>query len=132
MPDCTIDQPEIQGPIQIRRPLTTPAKIQTALDVSQKCSHIYNPLASKVIDLRVRKERATSSPRAILLDSSAFPVLLTKQRLLPPSLSRYRTSVIFQTCWLAIHFQNSHHWASNRSNALCAPESQRWRCSEKP
>src|SRR6266702_1398208 len=66
MPDRTIDQLEIQGPTQIRRPLTAPAKIQTALDVSQKCSHIYNPLASKVIDLGVRKDRATSSPKAIL------------------------------------------------------------------
>jgi len=81
MPDRTIDQLEIQGPTQIRRPLTASAKIQTALDVSQKCSHIYNPLASKVIDLRVRKERATSSPKAILPILHFPRFVSTKQRL---------------------------------------------------
>ena len=29
-----------------------PRKIQTALDVSQKCSHIYNPLANKCLQSR--------------------------------------------------------------------------------
>ena len=80
MPDRTIDQLEIQGPIQIRRPLTASAKIQTALDVSQKCSHTYKPLATKSLYFVVRKERATGSPKAIL------PVLV-----FPGSLNQTKT-----------------------------------------
>ena len=80
MADRTIDQLEIQGPIQIRRPLTASAKIQTALDVSQKCSHIIIRWPTNAFHFGVRKERATGSPKAIL------PVLR-----LPGSLNQTKT-----------------------------------------
>src|SRR6266566_2677894 len=69
MPDRTIDQLEIQGPIQIRCPLTASAKIQTALGVSQKCSHIYHPLATNRLPYRSVQgacHRKPGSPKAIL------------------------------------------------------------------
>src|SRR5207247_1524238 len=49
-----------------RRPLTAPAKIQTALDVSQKCSHTYKPLANKSLPFRSAQAACHRKPKAIL------------------------------------------------------------------
>src|SRR5439155_2341167 len=81
MPDRTIDQLEIQGPVQFRRPLTASAKIQTALDVSQECSHIYNPPANNWLSYRSAQRACHRTPKGHFAGSSASPILSTKQRL---------------------------------------------------
>src|SRR6266404_3394352 len=104
MPDRTIDQLEIQGPIQIRCPLTASAKIQTALDVSQKCSHIYHPLATNRLPYPSVQGACHRTPKGHFAGSSSFPVLSTKQRLFHgPLRNRFRLRRLcprnLRTCW---------------------------------